>query len=70
MKNCKNSTGLRLLKKKVDCIKERIEDELSEKDLKRILISPNKVEEEEKKLLKYLETNIFDTLLDKLAETD
>ena len=33
-------------------------------------MSPNKEAEDEKKLLKYLEANIFDALLDKLVEAD
>ena len=55
----------------MECIKEQIENGLTEKDLKRILISPkNEVESEEKKLLNFMEFQIFDTLEDKLAEFD
>ena len=59
------------MKKKVESIKEQIENGLTEKDLKRILISSNKkMESEEKKLLNFMEFQIFDTLEDKLAGFD
>ena len=53
----------------MESIKEQIENDLTEKDLKRILISPkNEVESEQKKLLNFMEFQIFDTLEDKLAD--
>ena len=53
----------------MESIKEQIENDLTEKDLKRILISPkNEVESEQKKVLNFMEFQIFDTLEDKLAD--
>ena len=56
------------MKKKVDSIKDQIENELFEKDLKHLLATNKQELDEETKLLRYMESLIFETLADKMDE--
>ena len=66
-----NATGLKLLKKKVDLIKGKIEEELTDEEVKQIFLDPSNLQGLDlKKLVKYMETNIFQTLEERLMEAE
>ena len=66
-----NATGLKLLKKKVDLIKGKIEEELTDEEVKQIFLDPSNLQGFDlKKLTKYMESNIFQTLEDRLMEAE
>ena len=68
IKNTK-ATGIKLLKKKVDAIKELIEDGLTDAEVFQIFQEPTNINGFDiKKLVNYMKVNIFDTLEDRIID--
>ena len=63
-------SGFKLFKKKMDLLKSKIEDELTDKEIKEIFEQPNDMicSIDSEKAIKYMHTNIFYSLEERYTE--